>query len=41
MIENSQASEHEIMWVMRISIFVTGAMATTMALTVHTIYGLW
>jgi hypothetical protein len=29
------------MWVMRISIFVTGAMATTMALTVHTIYGLW
>ncbi|XP_046657306.1 high-affinity choline transporter 1-like [Daphnia pulicaria] len=36
-----RASEHEIMWVMRISIFVTGAMATTMALTVHTIYGLW
>lgn len=36
-----QASEHEIMWVMRISIFVTGAMATAMALTVPTIYGLW
>ena len=37
----AQASEHEIMWVMRISIFVTGAMATAMALTVPTIYGLW
>lgn len=36
-----KASEHEIMWVMRISIFVTGAMATAMALTVPTIYGLW
>lgn len=38
---SSKASEHEIMLVMRISIFVTGAMATAMALTVPTIYGLW
>ncbi|XP_059097142.1 high-affinity choline transporter 1-like [Tigriopus californicus] len=35
------ASETEIMWVMRISIFVVGAMATSMALTIPTIYGLW
>ncbi|KAK2720359.1 high-affinity choline transporter 1-like [Artemia franciscana] len=36
-----RASEHEIIWVMRISIFVTGTLATIMALTIPTIYGLW
>ena len=36
-----QASESEIMWVMRIAIFVVGGMATFMALTIPTIYGLW
>jgi solute carrier family 5 (high affinity choline transporter), member 7 len=36
-----QASDGEIMWVMRIAIFVVGAMATFMALTIPTIYGLW
>ena len=36
-----QASENEIMWVMRIAIFVVGGMATYMALTIPTIYGLW
>ena len=36
-----QASEAEIMWVMRIAIFVVGGMATVMALTIPTIYGLW
>ncbi len=29
------------MWVMRISIFLVGAMATVMALAIPTIYGLW
>ena len=36
-----QASENEIMWVMRVAIFVVGGMATYMALTIPTIYGLW
>ena len=36
-----QASETEIMWVMRIAIFAVGGMATFMALTIPTIYGLW
>eukprot|EP00090_Calanus_glacialis_P001621 TRINITY_DN11174_c0_g1_i2.p1 TRINITY_DN11174_c0_g1~~TRINITY_DN11174_c0_g1_i2.p1 ORF type:complete len:708 (-),score=76.84 TRINITY_DN11174_c0_g1_i2:689-2812(-) len=35
------ASETEIMWVMRVSIFAVGGMATYMALTIPTIYGLW
>lgn len=35
------ASETEIMWVMRVSIFLVGGMATFMALTIPTIYGLW
>lgn len=35
------ASETEIMWVMRIAIFAVGGMATFMALTIPTIYGLW
>ncbi|XP_035693207.1 high affinity choline transporter 1-like [Branchiostoma floridae] len=36
-----KASETEIVWVMRFSIFVVGAMSTAMAVTVKTIYGLW
>ena len=36
-----KASEREIMWVMRVAIFVVGGMATVMALTIPTIYGLW
>ena len=36
-----QASETEIMWVMRVAIFAVGGMATFMALTIPTIYGLW
>ena len=39
--ELSQASETEIMWVMRVAIFAVGGMATFMALTIPTIYGLW
>merc|ERR1711892_879494 len=35
------ASETEIMWVMRVAIFAVGGMATFMALTIPTIYGLW
>ncbi|CAG0909736.1 unnamed protein product [Darwinula stevensoni] len=35
------ASEQEIMWVMRVAIFVVGALSTVMALTIPTIYGLW
>jgi len=36
-----RASEHEIMWVMKVSIFVTGTLATIMALSVPSIYALW
>lgn len=36
-----QASEMEIIWVMRIGIGVVGVMATVMALTIPSIYGLW
>ncbi|CAH1244543.1 SLC5A7 [Branchiostoma lanceolatum] len=36
-----KASETEIVWVMRFSIFAVGAMSTAMAVTVNTIYGLW
>lgn len=35
------ASEHEVVWVMKFSIVVVGAIATYMALSVHSIYGLW
>ncbi|KRZ38777.1 High-affinity choline transporter 1, partial [Trichinella pseudospiralis] len=35
------ASEKEIIWVMKISIVLVGAMAMAMALSVDTIYGLW
>ena len=36
-----QASEKEIIWVMRIAIFGVGALATVMAITVKSIYTLW
>nr|XP_017520676.2 high affinity choline transporter 1 isoform X2 [Manis javanica] len=35
------ASDKEILWVMRITIFVFGASATAMALLTKTVYGLW
>jgi len=41
LIFRQNASENEIMWVMRVSIFLVGGMATFMALTIPTIYGLW
>lgn len=41
LIIRQDASENEIMWVMRVSIFLVGGMATFMALTIPTIYGLW
>lgn len=36
-----QASEKEVVWVMRIAIFGVGAAATAMALAVGSIYSLW
>lgn len=36
-----QASDREIVWVMRITIFVFGGLATVMALVTGTVYGLW
>lgn len=36
-----QASEKEIIWVMRAAILCVGILATSMALTVKSIYGLW
>ncbi|XP_042315702.1 high affinity choline transporter 1 [Sceloporus undulatus] len=35
------ASDNEIVWVMRITIFVFGALATAMALLTQSVYGLW
>ncbi|KAM5179511.1 high affinity choline transporter 1 [Mantella aurantiaca] len=35
------ASENEIIWVMRITVFIFGAAATTMALLAKSVYGLW
>ncbi|CAL8342110.1 unnamed protein product [Boreogadus saida] len=35
------ASDREIVWVMRITIFVFGSLATAMALLTGTVYGLW
>uniref|UniRef100_A0A3Q3VWI5 High affinity choline transporter 1 n=1 Tax=Mola mola TaxID=94237 RepID=A0A3Q3VWI5_MOLML len=35
------ASDNEIIWVMRITIFVLGAAATAMALLTGSVYGLW
>ena len=36
-----KASQTEILWVMRIAIFIVASLATGMALTIKTIYGLW
>jgi high affinity choline transporter 7 len=36
-----QASEREIIIVMRVAIFGTGALATAMGIMVESIYGLW
>ncbi|KAL1471106.1 hypothetical protein MTO96_000478, partial [Rhipicephalus appendiculatus] len=36
-----QASEGEVIWVMRLSIVVVGALATYMALTAESVYALW
>lgn len=41
LIFRQKASESEILWVMRISIFGVGALATAMAITVSSIYDLW
>ncbi|XP_035532819.1 high-affinity choline transporter 1-like [Morone saxatilis] len=35
------ASDNEIVWVMRLTIFVFGALATAMALLTGSVYGLW
>ncbi|XP_029967701.1 high-affinity choline transporter 1-like [Salarias fasciatus] len=35
------ASDREIVWVMRLTIFVFGALATAMALLTQSVYGLW
>ena len=36
-----QASDVELIWVMRIAIFGVGALATILALTIGSIYELW
>ena len=36
-----QASEREILWVMRIGIFFVTLLATIMGITIETVYGLW
>lgn len=41
LIFRQRASEMEIIWVMRVSILVVGGLATVMALTIPSIYGLW
>ncbi|KAG8252645.1 hypothetical protein J6590_053177 [Homalodisca vitripennis] len=41
LIFRQRASEMEIIWVMRVSIFVVGILSTIMALTIPSIYGLW
>lgn len=38
---SAQASDREIVWVMRVTIFVFGGLATVMALVTGTVYGLW
>ena len=38
---SKQASEKEVIWVMRIAIFGVGALATAMAINVNSIYTLW
>lgn len=41
LIFRQNASEMEIIWVMRIGICVVGILSTIMALTIPSIYGLW
>ncbi|KAL5015962.1 hypothetical protein ScPMuIL_005551 [Solemya velum] len=41
LIFRQKASEQEILWAMRISIFVVGALATAMAILVESVYDLW
>ncbi|XP_045460780.1 high-affinity choline transporter 1 isoform X1 [Harmonia axyridis] len=41
LIFRQKASEMEIIWVMRVSILIVGFLATVMALTIPSIYGLW
>ncbi|XP_050719785.1 high-affinity choline transporter 1-like isoform X1 [Eriocheir sinensis] len=41
LIFRQNASETEVLWVMRVAIFFVGALATTLALTIPSIYGLW
>jgi len=36
-----KASDKELIWVIRVSIFLVGALSTVMALTIKSIYGLW
>lgn len=38
---NSVASETEILWVLRVSILLVGGAATSLAIVVNSIYGLW
>ncbi|XP_023229430.1 high-affinity choline transporter 1-like isoform X2 [Centruroides sculpturatus] len=41
LIFRQNASEREVIWVMRVAILFVGVLATAMALTVKSIYGLW
>lgn len=41
LIFRQNASEMEIIWVMRAAILVVGILSTVMALTIPSIYGLW
>lgn len=41
LIFRQNASETEVLWVMRVAILFVGALATTLALTIPSIYGLW
>ncbi|KAJ0177550.1 hypothetical protein K1T71_006423 [Dendrolimus kikuchii] len=41
LIFRQNASEMEIIWVMRVSILIVGVLSTIMALTIPSIYGLW
>lgn len=41
LIFRQNASEMEIIWVMRVGICVVGILSTVMALTIPSIYGLW
>ncbi|KAK4290189.1 hypothetical protein Pmani_036896 [Petrolisthes manimaculis] len=41
LIFRQNASESEVLWVMRVAIFIVGFLATTLALTIPSIYGLW